>query len=410
MHLSLAERWGGPPVGADQAEAWIGAASVGASLTIGSIRGIDVRVHPTFALLFLWVIYQWGIATSAGAAGIIFGTLVLLLVFACVLAHELAHAWVAHRYGLAVHDITLLPIGGVARVEYTALRPREEAWIAAAGPAMNLAIAVALTPLVLLVAAIRHIDQPLAVVLYADEVSVAGFVLYLWITNILLALFNLLPAFPMDGGRILRAGFSALCDRVVATKVAVVVGQLLAIVLVISGIWLGDYLLPLVALFILISAQLEARWVQVEATMRALPVGQFALWEGGGIRPEAPLAHALRGGPKDIAVTQDGVVVGMLWRHELLPLLSSGYQELLVKDLMDRSFNPVEATDSVYDVYLWLSSSTRPAVPVVERGVYRGIFTSERLAHVHQHVNRKTIRLQYGVVLSFLARLRAVAR
>jgi len=317
---------------------------------------------------------------------------------------------VATRQGLAVHDITLLPIGGVARVEYVALSPREEALIAVAGPAMNLAIAVALSPLVLLVAAIRHVDQPFAVVLYADELSVAGFILYLWITNILLAIFNLLPAFPMDGGRILRAGISLFQDRLVATKVAVTVGQVFAAMLAICGLWLGDYLLPLVALFILVAAQMEARWVQIETTMRALPVGQFALWEGGGIRPDAPLAHAISGGPKDMAVTHEGAVIGMLWRHEILPLLSGGHNELLVKDLMDRRFNPVESTDSIYDVHLWVAASGRPAVPVVERGIYRGIFTSERLAHVYQHVDRRTIRIQYGFFFAFLARLRLVSR
>lgn len=383
---------------------------VGASLTLGHVRNIAVRVHPTFALLIFWVIYQWGISANAGLGGVLFGTLVLLAVFGCVLAHELAHAWAAHRHGFAVHDITLLPIGGVARVEYVALSPREEALIAAAGPAMNVLIALALTPLVLLVAAIRNAEQPFAVVLYANELSVAGFILYLWITNVLLAVFNLLPAFPMDGGRILRAGISLFRDRFVATRVAVGIGQAFALILVVAGLWLGDYLLPLVALFILITAQMEARWVQVEATMRALPVGQFALWEGGGIRPDAPLAHAISGGPKDIAVTQNGVVVGMLWRHEILPLLSGGHHDLLVKDLMDRRFNAVESTDSVYDVHLWIASNPHPAVPVVERGMYRGIFTGERLAHVYQHVDRKTIRLQYGFVFACLARVGLVSR
>jgi Zn-dependent protease len=383
---------------------------VGGSITIGKVRGIAVKIHPTFSLVILWVIYQWGVTAQAGMKGVVFGTFVLAAVFGCVLAHEFAHAIVAIRHGLAVHDITLLPVGGVARVEYVTLSPRAETLIAVAGPAMNLAIALVLTPIVLLVAAARHIDQPLAIVLYADELSIAGFILYLWITNILLALFNLIPAFPMDGGRVLRAAICTVRDRLVATRVAVAIGQAFAILLAMVGLWFGDFLLPMVSIFILVSAHMESRWVQIESTLRALPVGQFALWEGGGIRPDAPLAQAVKGGPKDMVVTRDGAVVGMLWRHELLPLLSNGHNEILVKDVMDRRFNAVESTDSVYDVHLWLSSNHRPAVPVVEHGIYRGVFTGERLAHVYQHIGNRSSRWQRQLLLACLSRLRIVWR
>jgi Zn-dependent protease len=114
---------------------------LGKSIGIGSYRGVSIKVHPTFALLLIWIVYQWGISAGAGVPGMIFGTLVLLAVFGCVLAHELAHAVVAMRYGLAVHDITLLPIGGVARIEHASLTPRSEALIALAGPFVNVVIA-----------------------------------------------------------------------------------------------------------------------------------------------------------------------------------------------------------------------------------------------------------------------------
>lgn len=366
-------------------------------------------VHPTFAIIVLWVMYQWGVTASAGIIGVIFGTLVLTAVIACVLLHELAHALVAIQHGQRVRDITLLPIGGVARVEHSLLSPKSETLIALAGPAMNLVIALALTPLVLLVVAIRHVDHPISILLYASEISVAGLILYLWIANILLAAFNLIPAFPMDGGRVLRATLSHVRGKAEATRAAVFIGYIFAILMAVFGLLIGDYLMPLVSVFIVVSAQMESNFVRMESALRRLPVGQFALWESGGIRPDAPLAHAVNGGPRDIAVTRDGVVVGMLWRHDLLRHLNGAHRDLYVRDIMDRRFNAVDVSDSVYDVHLWLATSSRPAVPVVENGVYRGIFTGERLAHVYEHIDRRSFRWQRNL-LGVLQRVRLASR
>jgi Zn-dependent protease/CBS domain-containing protein len=383
---------------------------LGKSIGIGSYRGVSIKVHPTFALLLIWIVYQWGISANAGIPGVIFGTLVLLAVFGCVLAHELAHAVVAMRYGLAVHDITLLPIGGVARIEHASLTPRSETWIALAGPLVNIAIALALTPVVVLVAMARNVNQAIGVLLYADEISIAGFILYLWIANILLAVFNLLPAFPMDGGRVLRALLSIRRSRLAATRIAVYAGQSFAVLLAVLGIWAGDFLLPLVAVFILISAQIEMRHIEIESALRVLPVGQFALWEAGGISPDVPLSHATRGGPRDIVVTRDNRVVGMLWRHELLHHLSGSQRDLHVRDVMDRSVHPAEGADSVYDVHLWLHDSNRSAIPVIDNGEYRGIFTVDRLAHVYQVIEDRNRTWQIGILLAFWNRVRLVGR
>lgn len=379
---------------------------MGSSIRIGSTRGIAIKVHPSFALLLIWIVYQWGIVAGAGVPGVIFGTLVLLAVFGCVLAHELAHAVVAIRHGLGVHDITLLPIGGVARIEHASLTPRSETLIAVAGPMMNVVIALMLTPLVLIAAVARNVNEAIGVLLYADEISVTGFILYLWIANILLAVFNLLPAFPMDGGRVLRAILSARRSRLTATRIAVYVGQSFAIVLAAVGIVAGDFLLPLVAVFILVSAQIEMRHIEIEAMLRILPVGQFALWESGGISPDVPLAYATRGGPRDIVVTRDNRVVGMLWRHELLNHLSGSHHEVYVRDVMDRSVHPAEMNDSVYDVHLWMHDSNRSAIPVVDDGEYRGIFTGDRLAHVYQVIEERNRGWKIDVLLAFWNRLR----
>ncbi|MFW6075827.1 MAG: site-2 protease family protein [Chloroflexota bacterium] len=357
---------------------------MGRSFRVGSIFGVDIKVHPTFVLIVLWIIYQWGIVADAGVRGIIFGTAVVIAVFGCVLAHELAHGMVAMRHGLKVEDITLLPIGGVARIEHVAMTPRMETVIALAGPAMNFAIAAALTPLVLIVAVVTSAGEALGYLVYPDQLSFIGFIIYLWIANIILAAFNLAPAFPMDGGRILRAQLARTRSRLRATQLAVGIGQMMAISLAIVGFISTNYLLLFVAAFILIYAQIESRYVYLESRLRQLPVGQFALWDTGGIHPRASLAWATRGGPRDLVVTENGQVVGMLWRRDLLRHLNGSHHDLTVRDIMDRQFHPVHAYDSVYDVHLWLSDTSRSAVPVIEDGQYRGIFTGERLVHVYQ--------------------------
>lgn len=374
---------------------------MGRSFRIGAIKGIDVKVHPTFAIVVLWFAYQWGITADEGFAGVVFGIVALLAVFGCVLLHELAHALAAIQHGLRVHDITLLPFGGVARVEHAPMSPRSEAIIALAGPAMNILIAIALTPLILIVVMMRQLDQPLSILVYASEVSFAGFILYIWIANILLAAFNLIPAFPMDGGRVLRAFLSRFLGKSESTQVAVLIGYVFAVAMAIAGLLIGDYVLPVVSVFIIVVAQMEANFVRMETALQRLPVAQFALWEAGGIRPDAPLAHAINGGPRDIAVTREGIVVGMLWRHDLLRHLNGAHRDLYVRDIMDRRFNAVDVNDSIYDVHRWLEASNRPAVPVVdEHGLYRGIFTSERLAHVYDHIDRRNSRWQRNLLVA----------
>lgn len=362
---------------------------LGKTIPLGSANGIAIRMHPSFVFVLLWVVYQWGIHDGAGITGAVFGLAVLTAVFACVLLHELAHAIVAMRYGVGVHDITLLPFGGVARVEYTPLSPRTESFIALAGPAANLIIAVALLPLVLMIASARELSDPIGVVLLINEISAAGFIVYLWFANLLLAAFNMLPAFPLDGGRVLRAMLASFRGQLQATRIAVAIGMLFALLLAIGGLAIGDYLMPLVSVFVIVVAYMEFRQVATETALRGLPVGQYALWDGGGIGPDEPLAVAISGGPRDLAVVDNGAVIGMLWRRELMNHLNGQRRRLTVADVMDRDVHVVEGDDSLYDVHLWLMASQAPAVPVCEQGRYRGVVTAERMWHVYDHVQHR---------------------
>lgn len=356
------------------------------SFTIARVRGIEIRVHPSFLLVLFWVAFHWGLMDDRGLEALVYGTLLVFFVFFCVVLHELGHGFMALHYGVRVHDITLLPIGGVARLEHLPARPASEALIAVAGPLINVGIAVALVPPLLLMGVLKGFDSSVDYLAYLDDMAPSGLLVYLFFTNVMLVLFNLLPAFPMDGGRVLRAGLSALVGREQATRIAVILGQVAAVALAIVGIWWGDFLLPLIGLFIIAAAYAEGRSVRMESAMRRLRVGQFALWDMGGISAHHPLTYALRGGPRDVVVTDGTRVIGMLWRHQLLPGLN-GAVGRSVAEVMDRNVETVDIDTSVYDVQQKMHELNRWAMPVTEDGHYRGIFTADRFVHVYRYLN-----------------------
>jgi Zn-dependent protease len=360
------------------------------SLTIGRIRGIDVKVHPTFGLVGLWIIYNWGIASGGGVASIAYGTVLLGCVFGFVLLHEFGHSVMAQHYGIRVRDITLVPFGGIARVEQIPSSPMSEALIAIAGPAINVAIAVAMLPLLALVGVMRGFHSVGDYFADLDRIRPEGLLAYLFLTNIMIVLFNLLPAFPMDGGRLVRAGLAAVIGRERATRIAVIVGMLTAIGIAIGGLWLRDLILLLIAIFVVVAAYAEGRVVRLEEAMRRLRVGQFAVWDRGGVAADDPLTYALRGGLKDVVVTEGGRVVGIVWRREVLNMLNGGVGNRTIGDVMDSDVVTVDVDDSVYDVQQQMQKLNRWAMPVTEDGQYRGIFTADRFIHVYRFLNAQS--------------------
>lgn len=381
------------------------------SLSVGRIGTIEVKLHPTLALIVLWILIDSSGTGPAGAAGsLVFSLLVVACVFVCVLLHELGHAFMAMSYGVRVRDVTLSVIGGVARLDHFPSRPWTEVMIALAGPAVNVAIMVALAPVIALFAVIQGVTWPQGFVALLLEPSFGGLLTSLFIANAMLAGFNLLPVFPMDGGRIFRAGLSQFVGREIGTKVAVIVGQVLAVAMAIGSlVWLHNFTVPLVALFIIVVAHAEGRAVQMEAAMRRMRVGQFALWDMGGISPSQPLRYALRGGPRDLVVTEGGRVIGMLWRNNVLSALRGGLAEQTVADVMDIDFVTADVDDSVYDVQKRMSEQSRWAVPVIEDGHYRGIFTVDRFVHLYRQLSPSRLSPKYAAgfatVANSLARL-----
>lgn len=356
------------------------------SIKLGSIYGIDVNVHPTFGLVFILVFLQWGIGSSRGAFSFVLGVLLVLLVFGSVLIHELGHCAMAKQFGIRVLDITLWPFGGVARIEQMPAAPGSEFLIVLAGPAMNLAIAVALLPPIALVWVVFGRSSLFTGGDFFAVLTPGSVLAYLAITNLFILVFNLLPAFPVDGGRILRAALTPVMGRARATSVAVVMGMILSIMLIVLGIWMRNPIMPMLGVFVLFAARSESRMEHMQSAMRRLKVGQYALWDMGGISPGQPLTFALRGGARDLVVTDRGRVVGMLWRSQLLDGLQGGVAGKTVADAMDRSVYVADINDSVFEVQRNMSRLNRWAVPVTEDGQYRGIFTADRFVHLHRYI------------------------
>lgn len=232
------------------------------SITLGRIAGSEIRIHLTFFLLLLWI----GVIhlQTDGAEGAIEAVAFICAVFACVALHELGHALAAKRYGIKTPDITLLPIGGLARLERIPENPGQEIVIAIAGPMVNVVIAAIL----ILVLGARFDAETLQTI----ESPAADFAARLAAINIFLVLFNAIPAFPMDGGRVFRALLAMRFGRVNATRLAARTGQALAFGFGFLGLMSGNPILVFIAIFVYLAAGAEAQDVEMTAVGRAMPV------------------------------------------------------------------------------------------------------------------------------------------
>jgi Zn-dependent protease/predicted transcriptional regulator len=282
------------------------------SARIGRFAGIDVFVHATFPLLLVWVGFLYWSETGT-IAGVLTGIGLILTLFVCVVLHEYGHALTARRFGIGTRHITLLPIGGVALLERMPAEPREEVIVALAGPAVNVAIAAAVG---LLIVATGRPGSLIELGLLQSD-----FLRSVFTANVILAIFNMIPAFPMDGGRVLRAVLAMRTDRVRATRIAASVGQTLAIGFGILGLF-GNPFLILIAAFIWIGAGAEANAAEVEARLHRQSVSRAMITKFQTIGPDDPLSLAidltLAGTQRDFPVVEGERVVGVLPQTAIL--------------------------------------------------------------------------------------------
>jgi Zn-dependent protease/CBS domain-containing protein len=343
------------------------------SWKLARVAGIDVYMHATFLILLAWLaIVYWNQDQSVGA--VVEGVGFILALFGCVVLHEFGHALTARRYGIRTRDITLLPIGGVARLERMPDKPIEELWVALAGPAVNVVIVLVLYGW--LQATSQW--QPVGDV----GVTEGSFVERVMFANLFLAAFNLLPAFPMDGGRVLRALLATRMEYTRATQAAAVVGQGMAFVFGFLGLY-GNPMLIFIALFVWIGAAQEASMVQMKTSLAGIPVRRAMLTRFHTLRPTDTLGDAvdliLSDWQQDFPVVTDGRVEGMLTRSDLLDALGRNGRADPVGHHMQAGCATADASEMLESVLARIQSRACHTVPVVEHGALVGLVTMDNI-------------------------------
>ena len=340
---------------------------------LGTFAGIDVFIHATFLLLIGWIGYSYWLQFGT-IAKVIEGILFILALFLCVVLHEYGHALTARRYGIKTRDITLYPIGGVARLERMPDKPIEELWVALMGPAVNVVIAA-------LLFVFLYVSRG-AVPMIGLTVASGDFLERLMAVNISLVLFNLIPAFPMDGGRVLRALLAMRLDYVRATQIAANIGQGLAFLFGLFGLFNNPFML-FIAFFVWIGASQEASMAQMRNTISGIPVTHAMQTRFDTLSPTDRLDRVvsliLAGSQQDFPVLDDGQFVGVLTREDFIKALSQQGQNTPVANVIRRNVPSVDSHEMVEMALLRLQESGTKMLPVMHRGHFVGLVTSENI-------------------------------
>ncbi len=373
---------------------------MGTSFTLFRIFGIDMRVHWTFVLILAYGAFAFGDPTAEPVAGAIYGIIIVLLLFLCVTLHEFGHALVAQYFGVKVPHITLLPIGGVASLERMPDRPFEELVIAIAGPLVNFALVIIMLPLALIAMSFSGgsltMQNMMSVLGYMfglmpRQSGINGILFFLVSANLWLGLFNLLPAFPMDGGRILRALLAMSLPYVRATRIASFVGRGMAGIFALIGIFGGVIGLLLIAFFVYIGAGAERDSVESKAVLRnvlareALTPSAINLYSSERVSRAVDLimnSYQTDYPVRDLA----SKFVGVLTRARLIYALKNDGPDTRVVDVMlpaDR-IPTCSSTDDLSKVWESITGTGVRAVAVKDGGDFKGLITIDDITEVFQ--------------------------
>lgn len=343
------------------------------SWKLGRFLGIDVFMHFTFLLLIGWILLShWAAGESLEAA--IEGVGFILALFACVVLHEYGHALTARRYDIKTRDITLLPIGGVARLERMPDEPAQELWVALAGPAVNVVIAAVLFVWLQLTSALVPLDEL--------EVGSGSFLERLMIVNLVLVGFNLLPAFPMDGGRVVRALLAMRMEYTRATQIAASLGQSIAILFGFLGLISNPFLL-FIAFFVWIGAAQEASMTQMKSALAGIPVNRAMLTDFQTVSQHNTLSRAvdliLAGSQQDFPVVDNGQVVGILTRSAIMAGLTQRGPDAPITEVMQREFEVFDSYEMLESAFARLQACQCQTAPVTHAGKLVGLLTQDNV-------------------------------
>lgn len=343
------------------------------SWRIGSIAGVPLLVHSTFVLLLIWLVATH-LLLGDGLTGVFRGLLFITGIFACIVLHELGHALVARRFGIATRKITLLPIGGMAQLERLPEKPHQELSVALAGPAVSAGLAGALFALQVSLGASLDVGS-------LESAHGPLLTKLMWV-NLGVAVFNLLPAFPMDGGRALRAMLACGLDAEHATRIAARVGQGMAVLFGVVGLFFNP-ILALVAVFIWMAAKTEATMAEVKGVLDRVAVGRAMITNFRVVQADDTLATAARltlaGFQQDFPVVDGGKVVGMLSTASLIRGLAEGGASMLARAAMEPHYETAEPSEPLHVAFTRLQREGASTLVVLERGRVVGLVTPEHI-------------------------------
>ncbi len=348
------------------------------SWVLGKVAGIKIQVHWTFTLLLLWVLFS-NYREGGNGASALFSLVLVLVLFLCVVLHELGHALMARKYQITTRSITLLPIGGVAALEKIPEKPKEELAVALAGPAVNAGIAFLLA----FILPLQHYAgfEPEQWEAFFSQPSLASFLVYLFIANTMLVAFNLIPAFPMDGGRVLRALLGFYYSRARATEIASRLGQAVAFFFLFLGLFLNPFLV-IIAIFVYFGAFAENQMVQQEDRLKGHTVREALLTQISLLPCDATLQQAidliLKGTEKDFLVVREGVVCGIL--NNAAITRTATRPETPVSEIMQSEFPSIGPDAGLTETIQLMSRVKQKFLPVLEDGRLLGAISSENIS------------------------------
>ena len=343
------------------------------SLYIGKPAGIKVFIHWTFILLVIWLSWMH-LQQGHGLFEIIMGLIFLAALFACVILHEFGHALAARRYGIGTRDINLLPIGGVARLESMPEDPKEELVVAIAGPAVNVAIAAGLYLIMML---LGQTDIGLG-----HHITGSNFLADLLVINIILVLFNLIPAFPMDGGRVLRALLAFKMKRGKATQIAASVGQLLAIGFVFFGLFYNPWLL-FIGIFVFLGAGAESKQVVATESLREIKAQDLIIADYPTLPQTATVSKAatvfMESREPELVITDGERFVGLVSYERIIEEIQKGHFDHPVVNLMKGQVQTLAPDTLIYELLPQVQQSGQRIFPVLEDNRLAGVISHKDL-------------------------------
>lgn len=346
------------------------------SLKLGKIAGIGLFVHWTFSLLILFIVYT-NYKAGQNSIQILWSVLFILCIFLTVFMHELGHALTAKKFGIKTKDITLLPIGGVAQLERLPEKPSEELMVALAGPLVNIVLALITSLFISLPNTSQEMVSQLD-----NGVNAGNFFLNFYLVNIILAFFNLIPAFPMDGGRVLRALLSYKLERHQATKIAARIGQALAIGFVLLGFYYNPFLI-FIGIFVFMGAQIESEYTESKYMLKGYKVRDVLMKQYPTIDYKETLETAVKlmldSQNKHFLVTENGIPMGTLNREQIIAALAKKEGETKLSSIMDRELILLQADNLLEDVFELVYKNKSTLMLVIDDNQLIGTLDTENL-------------------------------